>query len=364
MSTTAKLSVIHVVSSLNVGGAERFVIDLCQEQVAQQMQAAVLSFGLPQDTLVEVCQQQQIPLTVINGKSWREQKQRLQLLSRFDVIHIHSPAALKSLVFHLFLLRHKKLIYTRHGAAPLTKPHWVRVHRFARRFVDYVTFVSAEAKLSFSHHGWHKVPQSVIDNGVRLPPIPQATPASSAQQSALGHNVLRLGSVGRMVSLKSQISLLKAVAQLDVHNQHLIELHFFGDGELRPQLEAFNQQYTEIKAVFHGVEINRQNIYPHIDALVVTSSTEGLSMVILEAMAYAKPVIATNVGGNPVLVKPGQTGWLYEYDDIQTLAALISDLLNKTADVHNIGIQARDWVAQHYSLTQTADRYRELYDAN
>lgn len=358
MSTTGRQSVIHVVSSLKVGGAERFVIDLCQEQVGQGLNVAILSFGLAEDTLVSVCHEHQIPLTTTNGKSWRVQKQRLQLLSRFDIIHVHSPAALKSLVFHLFLLKHKKLIYTRHGAAPLNKPHWIRLHRFARNFIHAVTFVSAEAKHSFAHHGWHKVPQHIIDNGVRLP-----SEALTDNKNTARSSVIRLASVGRMVKLKSQLSLLQAVSQMDSDSQSQLELHFFGDGELRAQLEAFHRQHSGIQAVFHGVEINRQNIYPYIDVLVVTSSTEGLSMVILEAMAYGKPVIATNVGGNPMLVKSGETGFLYEFNDIDELRSLISGLLKKAELRVKLGRQAREWVEQQYSLTKTAVLYRELYNA-
>ena len=359
MSATAKQSVIHVVSSLKVGGAERFVIDLCQEQKELGGKAAILSFGLPEDTLVTVCEEQSIPLTITNGKGLWAQKQRLSLLSQFDVIHIHSPAALKSLVFHLFLLRRKTIIYTRHGAAPLNKPHWVRVHRFARQFIHAVTFVSAEAKQSFAHHGWHKVAQFVIDNGVRLP----VALAQEQHGESVQNGKIKLGSVGRMVSLKSQISLLKAVAQMDTAKQSQIELHFFGDGELRSQLQAFHQQHKGISAIFHGVEIDRQRIYPLIDVLVVTSSTEGLSMVILEAMAFAKPVIATNVGGNPVLVKPGKTGYLYEFDDITALQALIEDFLQSNVVTAELGKQARDWVNEHYSLAGTAKRYQEIYNA-
>jgi L-malate glycosyltransferase len=355
MSTTVKQSVIHVVSSLNVGGAERFVIDLCQQQAEQQMTPAILSFGAAEDTLVAVCNTLDIPVTVIRGKSLRAQQQRLAVLSRFNIIHIHSPAALKSLVLQLYLLRRKTLIYTRHGAAPLSTPQWKRIHKFARYFINCVTFVSAEAQQSFSHHGWHKVPQYIIDNGVRVPPLPTKTAAG---------NILRLGSVGRMISLKSQVSLLKAVAQLSAAQQQQLELHFYGDGELRSELEVFHQAHPAISAVFHGIEVNRENIYPHIDALVVTSSTEGLSMVILEAMAYARPVIATNVGGNPALVKPSVTGWLYQYDDIGELARLINMILNEPSLLHDIGLQARDWIAQHYSLAQTASRYQELYHAS
>lgn len=355
MSSTAKLSVIHIVSSLNVGGAERFVIDLCQEQLAQHITPAILSFGSVQDTLVDVCDTKQIPLTVIKGKSWQEQKRRLALLSGFDVIHIHSPAVLKSLVFHLFFLRHKRLIYTRHGALPLDKLHWVIVHRIARHFINYVTFVSAEAKQNFGYHAWHNVPHLVIDNGVVLP--------LANEIFSNNNSILKLGSVGRMVGLKGQISLLKAVSQLSKTRQQQVELHFFGDGELRVELETYAEQHVKAKTVFHGVEINRENIYPHIDALVVTSSTEGLSMVILEAMAYGKPVIATNVGGNPVLVKPEQTGWLYEYNDISALAELITNAIDEPQLLVKFGLQAREWVAEYYSLERTATCYQELYRA-
>ncbi|MDP5134707.1 glycosyltransferase family 4 protein [Rheinheimera baltica] len=358
MSNNTKQTVIHVVSSLKVGGAERFVIDLCQEQLQLGMDVAILSFGLPEDALVKVCRELGLHFFILSGKSWQAQLKRYQLLSKFDVIHLHSPAVLKSLIFHVMLLKNKTLIYTRHGAAPLRETHWVWLHRLARRFISAVTFVSADAQRTFGHHDWHNVPQYIIDNGVKLP-----TEVITSEHTGMAANIdiLRLGSVGRMVKLKSQLSLLQAVSQMDIESQHKIELHFFGDGELRSQLEAFHQQHSGIKAVFHGMETNRENIYPNIDVLVVTSSTEGLSMVILEAMAYGKPVIATRVGGNPMLVKTGETGFLYEFNDIEALSSLISGLLQRNEQRQKLGTQAREWVNQQYSLAKTAGHYKELY---
>ncbi|MFT7194177.1 MAG: glycosyltransferase involved in cell wall biosynthesis [Rheinheimera aquimaris] len=64
-----------------------------------------------------------------------------------------------------------------------------------------------------------------------------------------------------------------------------------------------------------------------------------------------------------MLVKPGKTGFLYEFNDIDELSSLISALQQRAQDRVKLGRQAREWVEQQYSLTRTAGQYLELYNA-
>jgi len=347
------IKVAHIVGSLTIGGAERFVIDLCQLQKQLGNKPAIISLGQPIDPLVAECITTNIPVASYSGSSmWKFVRISLVLL-KFDVIHIHSPYALKFLNFILPLLN-KKNIYTRHGAAPLTSPKWMKLHREVSDYVDAITFVSQEGSDNFhQQHGWKDVPSVVIDNGVLINPITKV---------ARKTNRLRIGSVGRMIPLKNQLALLKAVQLLSKKSQENIELHFFGHGACLAELQSFKDNYlAEVEVNFHGMVNDRKQIYSNFDVLVVTSETEGLSMVIIEAMANHIPVIATNVGGNPKLVVDNQTGWLFEFADDKKLTSILLHIMDNKQLISDFGDMAFNYISENFAIKTAAKKYAQLY---
>lgn len=348
------IKVAHIVSSLNIGGAERFVIDLCEVQKNEGMQPYMISLGKPSEDLEHVCQQLKIQVFSFNNSLSLKLLKVLSKLRRCDVVHIHSQHALK-FIYRILPVLNTKCIYTRHGAAPLAAEYWLKMHKKSARYVDAITFVSQEGFENFQKtHGWKNIPSSVIDNGVLIKPIEKAKP---------DHSILRIGSVGRMIPLKSQITLLQAASLLPLKVQENLEIHYFGDGECLPILQAYDeQQHWPVKVFFHGMVNDRDKIYSSFDVLAVTSETEGLSMVIIEAMANRIPVVATNVGGNPKLVIEGETGHLFDYSDDQKLASLISGFAQDTQTINTLGNGAFSYIKDNFSLETSAKKYAELYE--
>jgi glycosyltransferase involved in cell wall biosynthesis len=347
-----KIKVGHIVGSLNVGGAERFVIDLCSVQKQLNVKPAIISLGNPDEPLVSECEKNQIPVASYGGSSLLKIFRIGIVLLKFDVIHIHSPHALKFLKL-LLPLFDKKIIYTRHGAAPLTANHWLDLHVNIEKHVDAVTFVSQEGLNNFQNtHKWSATPSLVIDNGVLIKPI---------VKDESEH--LRIGSVGRMIPLKHQVNLLNAVQRLPNKSQNEIALHFFGDGECLNLLKEFHRvNIANVDVDFHGMVSDRKFIYSNIDVLVVTSETEGLSMVIIEAMANKIPVIATDVGGNPKLVINKKTGYLFDYNDDERLSEYIQAFLNNRTLINEYGENAFEYISENFSIESAAKKYLELYD--
>ena len=346
------MKVAHIIGSLNVGGAERFVIDLSITQKQAGLFPEVISLGTEGEPLIQVCEENGIKAHVFPGSLIYKFFRTALVLNRFDVIHIHSPFALKFIRLAVPFIR-GKIIYTRHGANPLPGEEWAKLHRAVKKHIHAVTFVSEESKMIFhENHQWLDVDSHVIDNGVIVAPVDKSRVESK----------LRIGSVGRMIPLKHQISLLQAVAVLPKELQAHIEVNFFGDGDCAELLKQYHQDHIKgVDVVFHGMVTERERIYSNIDLLVVTSETEGLSMVIIEAMANKIPVLATNVGGNPRLVKDDETGYLFEYDDVETLANLVSNLLNDDKQISTLGEQAYQYIKNTFSLDVTSQHYEKLY---
>jgi len=350
----ATLKVAHIVCSLDIGGAERFVIDLSIVQKSLDINPTVVSLGTPQDPLIDECLKNKVNVVTAFGNSLSKMFHCFFILRAFDVIHVHSPHGLKFLRFILPLLN-KKVIYTRHGAKPFKEKNWVNFHHKIKPFVSAITFVSKEGQSNFlQNHQWRSLSHQVIDNGVII---------NDVLREIISDSVLRIGSVGRMIPLKNQIGLLKAVNCLDNIYRSNIELHFFGDGECLDELKRFHQErLPAVKVIFHGMVKDRNYIYSSFDLLIVTSETEGLSMVIIEAMANKIPVIASDVGGNPKLVIHDKTGWLFDYDDEQVLSKYILNVIEDRTLINQTGESAFDYIKEHFSIASAAKKYAELYE--
>jgi glycosyltransferase involved in cell wall biosynthesis len=342
--------VAHVVSSLEVGGAERLVLDLACAQVRAGIAAWIVDLGHREEApLVQTAHA--LGLRVVRAGRWRSRAARIAglartLAGRRHALHIHNPGALRALLPILPAAR-GRVIYTRHGAFPYGSPPWRLVHRIALPFVDRVTFVTEEARRAFeSVHGSSADRHVVVENGVAVGP--RRVAARTAR--------LRIGCVGRLVELKGQHRLLDAVVGLEDR----VEVHLFGDGPERERLVA-QAQRLELPVTFHGMVIDREKIYAAVDAIVVASRTEGQSMAIMEAMASALPVIATDVGGNAELVRDG--GILVRANDAGAIRAAIQRLLDEPELHARLGRAGHASIARHHSIDTVAAHYQALYGA-
>jgi len=347
--------ILHVVSSLNVGGAERFVIDLSQDIKSRGFNVEILSFGDTDEKLVKVAYSLGIRVhTINNATTILGQIKLVRVLSGAIVIHLHTPRAINVMSMAIKLIGKKTFIYTRHGAADLSSPKWVKQHQKFKPYIDHMTFVSQESLEIFKGvYPWTDISMEVVDNGVLIPKLTPREPSK----------VLRIGSVGRFVPLKNQISLLKAVALLNsANNNKFAEVHLFGDGECTDELHSFVQDNNLTQHVkFYGMVQEREIIYNSFDVLCVTSETEGLSLAIMEALAFSLPVIATDVGGNSKLVHPQKSGWLFEYNDVESLYRIIEGIIDSPNELETLGRYGREFIEDSFSIQVATEKYLALY---
>ncbi|MCC5986622.1 MAG: glycosyltransferase family 4 protein [Pararhodobacter sp.] len=139
---------------------------------------------------------------------------------------------------------------------------------------------------------------------------------------------LRLVNIGRFAEQKGQLLLIEALAEA-VRRGVDLQLTLLGDGPLRPQIEAaIAASGLESRVTLAGW-LDEAGVRGAIDdshALVLPSFAEGLPMVVMEAMAAARPVIATWVAGIPELMRHGRTGWLVPAGDAEALCDAICEL--------------------------------------
>ncbi len=139
------------------------------------------------------------------------------------------------------------------------------------------------------------------------------------------------------------------------------EFVLVGDGPLRPEIE---RQASSLglgeHAVFLGDRRDISSVLASLDVAVLTSDSESLSNVILEAMAANLPVVAYNVGGNSELVNE-QRGALVAAGNESEFAKAILGLLSDTNTRRENGQNARRFVEENFSLDHVLRRYEDLY---
>ena len=170
---------------------------------------------------------------------------------------------------------------------------------------------------------------------------------------------VRLVSIGRFAEQKGQLVLIAAMARLVAEGQD-VSLRLVGDGEMRPIIErAIREAWLEDHVTLTGW-LDEDGVRAELDkatALVMPSFAEGLPMVIMEAMAAARPVIATYVAGIPELVRHGETGWLVPAgDDVELAKAIVEMAKMPVQSVRNMGHMGRKLALSRHDSAQEAEK--------
>jgi rhamnosyl/mannosyltransferase len=171
--------------------------------------------------------------------------------------------------------------------------------------------------------------------------------------------------VGRLVKYKGIGYLFKAMKTVVPAFKNTCLL-IVGDGPLRNNLEYLSSKMNlESNIVFVGNVNNRilRNIYRIADLFVLPSisNSEGFGIVLIEAMAHAKPVVASNVGGIPHIVKNGFNGLLVTPRDYKELGNRIIDLLSDNVYSQKLGQRGQEYIFKNFSWDQTVKQIIEVY---
>ena len=239
--------------------------------------------------------------------------------------------------------------------------------RLAYRAVSRVaTMVAVSEDLKRFITGTVGVPAErikVIYNGQEiLPPVVPEEKSRLRGEFGLEKNESVVGVVGSLYPVKGHEYLLAAVPQvLKTHPR--TRFLIVGRGDLEVSLkEKVKRAGLEKQVCFLGFREDVAALLSLMDIFVLPSLSEGLSIALLEAMAAGKPVIATNVGGNPELVVDGETGYSVPPRDADALAAKLRLLLADKCRAKRLGENGRNRVERCFSLQAMADNYQELYE--
>jgi glycosyltransferase involved in cell wall biosynthesis len=167
--------------------------------------------------------------------------------------------------------------------------------------------------------------------------------------------------IGRLRPVKGVEYGIKAFAQAAQANSDL-HLALAGEGEQRDYLGNLSTELGIAEKVsFLGARNDLPDVLSAADSVLMPSLTEGFPRVAIEAMAAAKPVIATRVGGTPEAIIDDQTGILVESKDIPAMTAAITRLAGNADLLTRLGTAARSRAETHYSAASYVSRLDEMY---
>jgi len=286
---------------------------------------------------------------------------------RPDIVHTRNWGALEA-VLAARIARVPVVIHSEHGydLDMLRGLPWRR--RILRKgfyaLTDALFAVSDELR---SYHaqqaGLSKVRFRLLYNGVDTVQFAPRRETRAAVRDQLGipQNSVVIGSVGRMVAVKDYPLTMRAVGNFAKNRD--IHLLLVGSGPELPALQQIANQDVSLQGRVHfcGFSDNVAPLLNTMDIFVQASRAEGMSNTLLEAMASGLPLLATDVGGNPEVVKDGEVGWLFAPGDTPALARHI-DALTSFAELRDrMGTAGRQRALQYFSVDRMLSEYRDLY---
>jgi len=211
-------------------------------------------------------------------------------------------------------------------------------------------------------HGLDRTKINTIYNGVDLDYYEGTPDYPKIKNEFLqrGERIL-IGAVGRLAAEKGLEYLLTAIPKV-LKRFPEARLLLVGDGPLRTDLEriVIDLDLTG-KVTFVGFRSDIKEILSSLDILVLPSLLEGFPMIILEAMAMAKPIVASDIPGIREQIIDGKNGILVPIKDSNTLAAAIINILADRKAAENVGLAARKTVDEKFSIERMVAETESLY---
>jgi len=210
--------------------------------------------------------------------------------------------------------------------------------KFIHQFITITPFVKKKM------HKYWKIPLKkikVILNGVDV----DVKVEKDFKKKLKLKNKKIVSIIGGLRRVKDHPTLFKAVEDMDV------KVLVCGDGPLRKDLEKI----APSNVTFLGNRDDYLKIIKISDVIVCSSLNEGISIALLEAMALGKPIIASNVGGNKIIIK--DNGFLFEKRDHEELKRLLEKVLSKNIG-KELGDNGKKRVEEYYNVKRMVEEYK------
>ncbi|MEW6169948.1 MAG: glycosyltransferase [Candidatus Omnitrophota bacterium] len=366
-ASARKINILHVIWSLEKGGAERFLVLLVKNFDQSRFNSIVCCLNWKGEWASEL-EEKGIKVIALNKKG------KFDICVIYRIICVIRQYKIDIVNTHLWAADCLGRVAAIFGGVPIIistvqnvdiwKKFWHKIidKMLANRTTKFIAVSKAVKEFLINTE---KIPEEKIEI------IPNAIDAESLRVNELAGLRVRedlgikneeivLTVIGRLVEQKGHKYLFEALSMLD--GRYRVKLLVVGDGPLRESLQfKVNSLQLENKIQFLGQRRDMAEIFNASDGVILPSLYEGLPVSILEAMAVGKPVIATDVGGTCELVKDGETGFLAQAKNSKSLASNIEKLLTSPDKGKKMGERGKELVNNAFSIQAIVKKTADLY---
>lgn len=352
------MKIVHAVYSMEMGGAEMLVAQLCRLQRAQGHEVVVCAYsnlgplgeGLKRDGIdVRVLGEASVPKTMVRyWKLFRSLKP--------DVVHMHNPAPTLQAAAGARLAGAKAVISTRHSlvSPPYETAEELKFSAFEWLWLDWTAGIC-----EITCNNLRNAPGARHSRIVRV--YNGVTPLQRVEAAPRTEDEFRLLFVGRLAKIKDLPTMIRAVA-LAAERVPELRLDIVGDGAVRGELEALSIELGLTDRVhFHGQQMDTARFFSAADAFTMSSVSEGLPMSLLQAMSLGLPALCTDVGGMQEVLRLSGSGLLTPMGDSVAMADAMVRMARSPEMCVLFGQRAIEAFEREFTLEQMAAAYERLY---
>ena len=360
------MRILYIITGLGMGGAERQVVDLADSFNCLGNEVAIIALTgevicKPANENIKVFELglKKNIFSIVNATL---KLRKLVLDFKPDVVHSHMVHANIFTRLLRLIAPVPVLVCTAHNTE---EGGWLRMlaYRLTDSLADISTNVSHEAVISFvNKKAVKKGGMIVVYNGIDIDRFKFSNVNREVKRSelALSSSHQLLLAVGRFDEAKDYPNLLKAFSQLIIDNRNL-KLAIIGTGYLKSEMMQLCIELSiSENVIFLGRQNNVHEWMSAADCYVLSSAWEGFGLVVAEAMACERVVVATDCGGVAEVL--GSDGYLCPIKDSESLAKKIQMVLGlDDVDLHKRGVRARNRIVHNYSLSNSVAQWKRIY---
>jgi len=378
-----------MITQSELGGAQSYVFDLAKNLKSEYN--VIICYGEQGEKgkLAKITKELGIDSYVIDhlGRSINYKKDWFALLYMIklikaikpDILHLNSSkiSILGSIAGKICGI--KNIIYTAHGwvfnekLSEKKKNLYVKLERFTAKFKHKIICVSDfDYKAAIEQKICDKKKLTVIHNGIEEPKFKNKTEAKKIISDIINHdynidynhnNSILLGSIGNLYKNKGFGFLVNATKVL-LDNNVNVKTIIIGEGSERKELENWITQLRLKKHVFLLGRIdNAKELLKAFDVYICSSTKEGLSYTLIEAMMAELPIIATSVGGNKELISHDESGLIVPPENTNDIANSVISLLDSKEISGALAHKARGRALSHFAISRMVKETKNLYDS-
>jgi glycosyltransferase involved in cell wall biosynthesis len=361
-------TILHTIETCGPGGAETVLLELATRLDPQRFRSCAL---LPYNSwLGDQLRQRGVPTYSVESKAWWDFRlpraiARVVRDEKVDLVHSHLPDQ----NFYSSLagwITGCKTVVTYHGPVELLRSRPIRdavklwvVRNSAAAVVVVCDFVGEMLK----QYGFPSERIVRIYNGISLDRTGHTSTCPLRKELGLCNGNKLVGMVANVRQSKGYeyfIRTAKKVCNADP------EVHFVSVGNIDEQLAKPLWKLVDELAIgdqihFLGFRKDVHEILQDLDVFVLTSTSEGLPLATLEAMAAGKPVVVTRCGGPQEVIDDGSTGYVVPVGDTDALADRISQLLANPEHASSLGMKAQVKIRNEFRVEHMVTNYQQLY---